>query len=251
MKEKRVFEHVDVVSNRRLRDSELMLLSFFSPTIALMAMPGQFVEIGIPEVPLPRPFTIHRVHNFGIVEILYQVVGRGTKILSKIDEGEQITTLGPLGHGFTLQQQRIIYLVGGGTGIAPLKIISDKMSNNNCLAFVGARTKTLLPGFDQLPSNTKISTDDGTQGFKGTVLELMSKELLSPAPILACGPKPMLKALWNLVKDWKTNVQFSLEGYMACGVGACLGCAIKTKNGNKKICLDGPVFDALEVVDGL
>ena len=245
----RIFEHVEIAGNRQLKGSELMLLSFFSPKIALMAKPGQFVEVGFEGMILPKPISIHRVHKFGVVELLYQVIGKGTKILASLVDGAPITVLGPLGNGFNLEADQPYYLVGGGTGIAPMLDIHDRLGTHEHKIFLGARTKKLLPDPDHFPKETNYATDDGTHGFKGTVVDLMNQSLLPQGTILACGPKPMLKALYQRFTSWK--IQFSLESYMACGVGACLGCVVNTKSGYKKVCSDGPVFDASEVIDGL
>jgi dihydroorotate dehydrogenase electron transfer subunit len=245
----RIFETVEIASNRQLPNSELMLLSFFCPKVALMSKPGQFVEIGFEGTVLPKPISIHRVHKFGVVELLYQVIGKGTKILASLQDGTPITVLGPLGNGFNLESQGPYYLVGGGTGIAPMLDIHDRIGNKEHKIFLGARTKSLLPDPGRFPKETSYATDDGTFGFKGTIVDLINQSLLPQGTILACGPKPMLRALHERFKGWP--MQFSLESYMACGVGACLGCVVNTKSGYKKVCADGPVFDATEVIDGL
>lgn len=245
----RIFETVDIASNRQLPGSELMLLTFYSPKVALMSKPGQFVEIGFEGTILPKPISIHRTFKYGVVELLYQVVGKGTSILSKMQDGETITVLGPLGNGFSLEPDMPYYLVGGGTGIAPMLDIHDKLGDREHKIFLGARTKSLLPDPGRFPKDTNYATDDGSIGFKGTIVDLMSQSLLPEGTILACGPKPMLKALHQRFVGWP--MQFSLESYMACGVGACLGCVVQTKNGYRKVCSDGPVFEASEVIDGL
>lgn len=245
----RIFEAVEIASNRQLPGSELMLLTFYSPKVALMSKPGQFVEIGFEGTILPKPVSIHRTYKFGVVELLYQVIGKGTTILSKMQDGQVITVLGPLGNGFNLEAETPYYLVGGGTGIAPMLDIHDKLGDRIHKIFLGARTKSLLPDPDRFPKETNYATDDGTYGIKGTIVDLMSQSLLPQGTILACGPKPMLKALYQRFSGWQ--MQYSLEAYMACGVGACLGCVVQTKNGYKKVCSDGPVFDAAEVINGL
>lgn len=248
MEKSKKLEKLEIVSNRKIPKSNFHLLSFFSPHIALSSKPGQFVEIGLPDSILPKPFCIHNTHEFGVVEVLYQVLGHGTQKLSNMAEGTQITVLGPLGTHFDLPSEGMAYFVGGGTGIAPLLYAQSKMKNST--TFLGGKTKEFLAP-SRFNESTHHATDDGSLGFKGTVIDLMSSQLLPAAPVFACGPKPMLKALWNYVKNWNVKVQFSLEEYMACGVGACLGCVCETKNGYKRVCTDGPVFDASEVADGL
>lgn len=248
-KSSRIFEEVDIASNRQLPSSELMLLSFFSPKIALTARPGQFIEVGFEGTILPKPISIHRVHKFGVVELLYQVVGRGTRILASLEGGDRITVLGPLGNGFNLDDNAPYYLVGGGTGIAPMLDLHDRLGDREHSIFLGARNKSLLPDQSRFPAEARYATDDGSFGFKGTIVDLMSQSLIPQGTILACGPKPMLKAIHQRFQGWQ--MQFSLESYMACGVGACLGCVVATRSGYKKVCTDGPVFDAQEVIDGL
>lgn len=248
MEKSKKLEKLEIVSNRKIPKSNFHLLSFFSPHIALSSKPGQFVEIGLPDSILPKPFCIHNTHEFGVVEVLYQVLGPGTQKLSNLAEGTQITALGPLGTHFDLPEDGMAYFVGGGTGIAPLLYARTKVKNST--TFLGGKAKEFLAP-SRFGDSTHYATDDGSLGFKGTVVDLMSSQLLPAAPVFACGPKPMLKVLWNYVKNWNVKVQFSLEAYMACGVGACMGCVCETINGYKRVCTDGPVFDASEVADGL
>lgn len=243
----KVLQKVEILTNNRLKDSELYLLTFYSPHIALSAIPGQFVEIGFPGTILPKPFSIKNCRKFGIVEILYQVVGNGTKILSHMQQGEELTIIGPLGNGFSVPDSvKQVYLVGGGTGAGPILFASEHIEKKTT-TFIGARTSTLLPHTQMDVDSFEIATDDGTYGFSGNIVELITSKLLPPAPLFACGPVPMLKAIWEVVKSWDVSVQFSLETYMGCGVGACLGCQIETLSGQKHVCCDGPVFDAKEI----
>jgi dihydroorotate dehydrogenase electron transfer subunit len=252
VRSKKVFSRVEIASNRNIPGSELMLLSFFEPSIALSAVAGQFVEIGIPGCILPKPFSIRNTHRFGLVDVMYEVVGKGTETLANMSEGAEITVLGPLGNGFIHQNESDVYLVGGGTGIAPILFLAETLDQSNHVSlFIGARSNRFLPELSLLPAHTKIATDDGSEGYHGNVIDLMRERLLPQAHVFACGPKPMLKSLWNLVKNWNNEIQFSLEAYMGCGIGACLGCQIETTGGQKHICTDGPVFYAKEVIDAL
>jgi len=251
-KSKRACEKLQITQNRpATKGSGLMLLSFFSPEIALSAKPGQFIEIGFDGPTLPKPFSIHDAYEYGIVEILYQVVGPGTQKLAGLDDGDEIVVFGPLGKGFDLPEEGPVYLVGGGTGNAPIKFLQKKLAKLSPKTFLGAKTKTLLPPQEMFDENTYLATDDGSAGFKGTVVDLMSGQLLPPGHVFACGPKPMLKGLWKFSKGFEMSCQFSLESYMACGVGACLRWVIQTTSGYKKVCSDGPVFNASEVADAL
>jgi len=244
-------------------------------SIAKHAKAGQFVNIKVSEDIEPllrRPFSIHRVRG-RIVEILYEVVGDGTRILSQRKSGEYLNIIGPLGNGFsplsagpTLQS----ILVAGGMGVAPLVFLAEKLGKiknpaslssrqagkAKNLVLIGAKTKEHIlceKEFQDSNCSVKISTDDGSCGFRGRVTELLKNVILQVPrsrliAIYACGPKPMLKEVSLLARQYRIPAQISLEAHMACGIGACLGCAVRTKEGYKRVCKEGPVFSAEEIV---
>ncbi len=248
------------------------------------ARPGQFVHIRCSdgfEPLLRRPFSIHRVKghlgaehpeiwHLGArqgsrvkgLEILYEVVGRGTKLLSKMKRGNFVDVLGPLGSGFklppyTLHPTPYTLLIAGGMGIAPLVFLAEELARQRIktTVFIGAKTKRLIlcEGiFKRLGAEVHIATDDGTYGFKGFVSGLFNKKLLAishkPLAVYACGPKPMLRQIAELCTKDKIPCQVSLDENMGCGIGACLGCVVKTKYGYRRVCKDGPVFDAEEIL---
>jgi dihydroorotate dehydrogenase electron transfer subunit len=237
------------------------------PEIARCARPGQFVMLRVANDYQPllrRPFSIHSVnngksgHNRGQIEILYQVVGRGTEILSEKKPGEYLDVLGPLGNGFSILDSRYSLLVGGGMGVAPLLFLAQELSTVNrqlSTVLIGAKTKRALLSkkeFANLGLRVKISTDDGSAGFEGKATDLL-KYLLStlnskPSTIYACGPKSMLKEIAIISKQYHIPAQISLEEYMACGLGVCLGCMVKTKSGYQAVCKEGPVFDSSRII---
>jgi dihydroorotate dehydrogenase electron transfer subunit len=235
--------------------------------IAIKALPGQFVTIKIAEDDEPllrRPFSIHRAQG-KTIEILYEVVGKGTEILSQKKVGEDLDVIGPLGSGFSyhlsLAAYRLPILIAGGMGVAPIFFLAEQITNDypkfDIEVLVGSRTaKQLLceNEFKKLGCSVKISTDDGSRGFRGKVTQLLENMLSDSLirqerPMLyACGPRPMLRKVYRLVSEYKIPAQISLEEHMACGIGACFGCAVKTREGFKRVCKEGPVFNAGEIV---
>lgn len=220
--------------------------------------PGHFVMVRVSDGLDPllrRPLGVYRVGQ-GTVELLYAVVGKGTEILSKKMSGESVDLLGPLGNGFTLpaKGQRAV-MVAGGMGIVPLYMLAKKVKKSVLL--FGARSKkeaSVADDFKGLGINIKIATDDGSVGKKGLVTELLQDEIRTGDVIYACGPVGMLKKIASIAADAGVICQVSLERSMACGIGVCLGCAVKAsghkeaQNRNyKMVCSEGPVFDSEDI----
>lgn len=141
-------------------------------------------------------------------------------------------------------------------GVAPLLFLAEKLTRNRTLVLIGAKTKSqILCGqeFKKLGCEVKIATDDGSQGHKGKVTDLLNKILPlaishKPLAIYACGPRPMLKEISRLSQEYKIPAQISWEEHLACGIGACRGCVVKTKTGYQRVCQEGPVFTAPEII---
>jgi dihydroorotate dehydrogenase electron transfer subunit len=241
----------------------------YCPRIAKIAKPGQFVEIKASdnyEPLLRRPFSIHRVKGNNI-EINYEVLGKGTDILSQRKPGEYLDVIGPLGNGFDyrlpITDYRLPILVAGGMGVAPLVFLAEKLAELRTpnyelrtMILIGAKTKNQIlceKEFKKLGCTLKFSTDDGSRGFKGKVTDLL-KDILrltingKRLTIYACGPKPMLEEISRISCKHNIRAQISLEEHMACGTGICFGCAVKTKYGYKRVCKEGPVFNADEII---
>lgn len=259
-----VSANVPVIENNKILP-EFYQLILEAPMVAGEAKPGQFVMVrtsGTLEPFLNRPISIHRIDEAkGIIELVYQVVGKGTKLLSRISPGQHLQIIGPLGNGFSWQTGfKRVALVGGGCGIAPLLALAEKLLENEREVYVllGAQTKEKLLAaeeFSQLGCRVRISTDDGSQGKKGFVIQLLEELVnsISLDQVYACGPLPMVKGLIKIAEEKGIPCQVSLEERMACGIGACLGCACPVRNpdgtvGYKRVCHDGPVFDAKELL---
>ncbi|MBU1026825.1 MAG: dihydroorotate dehydrogenase electron transfer subunit [Candidatus Margulisbacteria bacterium] len=239
-------------------------LTLFSSYISSRAEPGQFVNVRCSQEYDPllrRPFSIHRVSK-DYFELLYEVVGKGTEQLSKQTIGSEIDVLGPLGSGFKIDgKKQIAILAGGGMGVAPLLLLAETLKDKVKAIYVliGCNCKSRLlceQDFKNVTDQVLVSTDDGSYGKKGfvsdTLLEVLNDTIgarnLSQSIIYACGPKPMLKAIADISFQKKIDCQVSMEERMACGIGTCLGCVVKTKDGYKKVCDDGPVFDSKEII---
>ncbi|MFH0877085.1 MAG: dihydroorotate dehydrogenase electron transfer subunit [Candidatus Omnitrophota bacterium] len=244
------------------------LLELSVPASFKNARPGQFVHVRIEnscDPLLRRPMSIHDAAP-GRLKILYEVVGKGTELLSGKNTKATIDILGPLGRGFDVKRLarfKKIYIVAGGMGVAPLLFLAKKLVHSprstvhgRPTVLIGARTKGQLLGvkeFKKLGCSVKLATDDGSRGFKGNVTELLNKILLStvdrgPSTICACGPRAMLAATAQIARRHHVPAEISLEEFMGCGLGACLGCVVRTTAGYRRICHDGPVFDAQEVL---
>ena len=221
--------------------------------------PGQFVHVRVGEGLDPffrRPFSVFRASKN--LEILYEVVGPGTKILSLKGRGDILDIIGPLGNSFSLPSKHIkkVVMIAGGIGVAPFLAFSDFLkSRKDCemVLLYGGRNKEhtfSMKVFKDNGCKVFVATDDGSVGVKGRVSSLYDK--IQPngqmTQIYTCGPKSMMRSVQEYAKKHKISGEASCEEVMACGVGVCLGCAIKVANGMKMVCSDGPVFDLQEVV---
>lgn len=221
--------------------------------MAEKCLAGQFLHIKCGnKVLLRRPISICDV-NGEEIRFIFEVRGEGTKELSLAKVGESLDVLGPLGKGFTLlDKSKKVIFIGGGIGIFPL-LMAAKHYGENATVLLGFRDKktiVLKDEFQKLGCNVLIATDDGSEGYKGFITDLLEKENIDG--IFACGPKPMLIKTANFSKANDIFCELSMEERMGCGIGACLVCACKTKKGEgttfSHVCKDGPVFNAKEVI---
>lgn len=246
---KKIFE-AEILANVEVAE-KIFRLEVFEPELSLEAHPGQFVEVKISdEFTLRRPFGIASASE-GIVKIFYRVVGKGTEILSKKKAGEILNILGALGKGFDVDIYGKILLVGGGMGLAPLLSAAEKLDNSDVL--IGGKNKAeaifWYKEFRPKVKNFFVTTDDGSLGRKGFVTDLLTSVLETEdySAVFTCGPEIMMRevAFEAMARDLICQVSF--ERRMACGLGACLSCSIDTSQGRKKVCKDGPVFNAEEI----
>lgn len=255
-------ETVSLEFNQKL-GTDIRLMGFRSEGIASRARPGQFLMIrkeGFSEDPLlRRPFSVHGIRDGSIVLILYRIVGRFTSLLSTAREHEKISVLGPLGKGFRLptDNERAI-LVAGGMGLAPMLFLAQSLpidlrsSTKMLLGFPTSRQAVLIDQIKGLGLELLLATEDGSEGFRGTVTDLFEqvihRDVGGKPTIYACGPNPMLKKIARETNKLNLVCYLSLEGYMACGLGLCLGCAVKAGQSEETeyyyVCKDGPVFSA-------
>jgi len=222
--------------------------------------PGQFFMLAVNQNADPllrRPFSLHRWLGRDL-QLLFRSVGKATNILKEKKPGEMLEIIGPLGNSFPLNPSKSKpVLVAGGLGIAPLFALAEKLSQKKPLFFLGAKNREevlCIEGLNSIGIKPVVSTDDGSLGQKGLITDVL-KDFLSrhPSPLTryclyACGPKSMLKELFVLTKDLGVKGYFALEENMACGIGACLSCAVNTKKGVKRVCKEGPVFPIDEII---
>jgi dihydroorotate dehydrogenase electron transfer subunit len=243
--------------------------------------PGQFVMVrpSLSVDPLlPRAFSIYRVTpppdgTGPTVEILYKVLGKGTQCLSRMEDGQEVEILGPLGNSFTVQDRvDTAVLVAGGIGVPPIAALARHLRNpqslpgrpagaiRNCVVFLGGKTSEdilCVKDFEEASATVHLATEDGSAGTRGLITDVLGPFLqtsdLGPRTIFTCGPPGMLAAVARLAEQHEIHCQTAVEANMACGFGACMGCAIEVRSNGpgptyKLVCKDGPVFDSRELV---
>ncbi len=228
-----------------------------APAIAAEAEAGQFLHILCGRgVFLRRPISICDVQD-KLVRFVFEVKGEGTRELSEFSVGDKIDIIGPLGHGFYVDNEKYKHpaVIGGGIGIFPLLKLSQKLYEPLVvLGFRSADRVMMEEEFRAVSAKTLVATDDGSYGYDGYAIELLGKELMESEcdVIYCCGPTPLLKAVQSLAAEKNIDCQLSLEQRMGCGIGACLVCTCKTTHEgmdeNMRVCKNGPVFDAREVI---
>lgn len=214
--------------------------------------PGQFVEVAVsgePQVFLRRPFSIHNVdYSRNTISLFIKIVGKGTQKLSELNIGTTLNLVYPLGNGFTLNENKNVLLAGGGCGIAPLLYLARVLHERNCtvnILLAGKSAKDiLLKEAYATYGSLAVATEDGSMGTKGliTAHSLLTSEVHKFDYIYTCGPDAMMKAIAQIADAKGIPCELSFENTMACGIGACLCCVVKTKEGHKCACTDGPVF---------
>lgn len=243
---------VEIIYNAEVTDN-IYRLEVDAPGLAQVAEAGQFVQVKLADdFTLRRPLGIASTKN-DRVTIFYRVVGEGTKYLSAREVGEHLDILGTLGNGFNTDIQGHVLLVGGGMGLAPLLSVAERLDAVDVL--IGGKNKSevvfWVKEFRPEVEKIYVTTDDGSFGQKGFVTDFLPEVLDYEyySAIYTCGPEIMMYgvALESVANEILCYV--SLERRMACGIGACLSCSVDTIGGRKKVCKDGPVFEAREVFD--
>ncbi|MHB1687690.1 MAG: dihydroorotate dehydrogenase electron transfer subunit [Ignavibacteriaceae bacterium] len=237
--------------------NNVFLLKLFSPEISSTIKPGQFLNVRVSETYYPllrRPFSVCDVEG-EFIYLMFNVLGEGTKILANRRKGETIDLLGPLGHGFNLHDDyHTAVIVAGGLGAAPFPYLIREIQNDKkIISFVGGRTHEDAITYGM--KNILISTDDGSLGLKGNVIDLLNDNLeilkKEKIKIFSCGPNAMLRALKDFCIENNFECEVSTECAMACGFGICQGCPIESTNNKEKyslVCKDGPVFNVKDIV---
>ncbi|MDY4696616.1 MAG: dihydroorotate dehydrogenase electron transfer subunit [Selenomonas montiformis] len=249
----KVSENARVLVQQELAD-KVFRMEVEAPQIAELARPGQFVHLRIltGSFLLRRPVGVAEAdRKRGTVAFIYRVVGRGTEAMAGLVTGERVNLLGPLGHGFDCGARHPL-IVGGGMGLSPVLFYAAAMKGKAAVLMGGRSAAELFWQNLYAPYAEKIfcTTDDGSLGIKGFTTTLLP-DLLQRGDydlITACGPEVMMRGIARIAKEHGVRCQVSLEKRMGCGLGACLSCSIDTTDGNRrKVCKDGPVFEAGEV----
>ncbi len=261
------------IAENILLNKDYNLLTFIPLADTTDPSPGQFYMINCALGPyaetagcqdtydplLKRPFSLFRKSESGY-QILYRIRGKGTLMLRNLRKGSVVGILGPLGNSYPMPAGNLTALIiAGGLGIASVYMLAEKIirSGGEAKIHYGARSETDLLMIEKLRVLTKdvyISTDDGSCGERGCVTDMFGEflkrntSLASGSVIYACGPGKMLQAVSEIAIGKRINAYVSLEERMACGIGACLGCVVRTVKGYKRVCKEGPVFRADEIV---
>jgi dihydroorotate dehydrogenase electron transfer subunit len=250
-----------VIANDPVADN-VFVLRLEEPEVARDVRAGQFVHVrcvapgsNVTDPLLRRPLSVLRT---GVnprndlpasqYEVVYDVVGRGTALLSHLRRGDFADILGPLGRAFTIERATTrLLLVGGGVGIVPLVALAEDAARRgvDVVFLAGYRSAgKVFPASRVSPeADYVITTNDGSVGRAGFVTEIAKDYLDWADQVCACGPVPMLRALAGLKGDWTIPVQIAMEEHMGCAMGVCLGCVVRTRRGYQRVCRDGPVFE--------
>lgn len=239
-----------IVDNESLTD-DIFLISLEIPE-PIESKPGQFCILRMNERLDPllgRPFSIFDYEG-NIINFLYRVKGKGTEILSKMDKDQNVLLTGPLGRWYPYPEKDFV-VIAGGIGLASVYYLMKKF-RNRAYFFCGGRSEQEILFYNEVKTFAKevyISTEYGTTGYRGVVTDLFKeKGLMLNLPVYACGPMVMLKELKRIVQGSSIPCYVAVEERMACGIGACLGCAIETREGLKRVCTDGPIFELKELM---
>ena len=245
---------LELIDNQSLADG-IVLHTFREPEIAGAARPGQFVNVrvtGLFDPLLRRTFSICSVDRAGgTFTVLIRVIGPGTRLLAALLPGAQVDMLAPLGKHFEWSGARRMMLVAGGVGVAPMLFLAQEVRDRRpdpapeIIFCYGTRTAAdfvLLERIEPLVDRLVLTTDDGSLGGRGLVTEAAERLFAPDLSVFTCGPNPMMNDLLRRMRAAGLEGQVSLENQMGCGIGACQGCVVPTRQGYVRICCDGPVL---------
>lgn len=251
--QRKIYQVARVLQNERIGVG-IYSLWIQCPKIAKRAIAGQFLSVYCEDQAhlLPRPISICEIDaEEGSIRLVYRVVGYGTEEFSKLQVNDRVTVLGPNGNGFPLFKNGIV--IGGGIGIPPMLELAKHLEGETHI-ILGYKDEIFLRKEMEAYGQVYVSTEDGVTGTKGTVIDVLKEEKIGGDVIYACGPMAMLRGVKAYAIEHNLPCYLSLEEKMACGVGACLGCTCSSveedyhsKVRNKRVCEDGPVFEAREV----
>ncbi len=254
-----VFEERACVLGNEQLGPRLYKLTLDAPCCCRAVRPGQFVHLQLPNFEahiLRRPFSVYRrCVQSGAIEIIYQTVGAGTAHMSACEPGLECFVMGPLGRGWQPPSGKAL-LVGGGVGAAPLFLLADHLATKEhpFEVVLGAQSASMLVTRNDyavlLGRDPILATDDGSAGFAGFCTDPVRRELLRGdyAGVFCCGPEPLMRIVAGMCAEVGVECWVSMERRMACGIGACLSCVVETNEGRRRSCVDGPVFNAKDVV---
>ncbi len=260
----KLIQNVKVLRNKKL-NSSYFVLELLAPEKLPKILPGQFVQVLIDNSKntfLRRPFSVHNIdYNKNTFKLLIQKVGNGTKVLSYLEKGNLINIIYPLGNNFSMPFDNNVLLVGGGCGIAPLLFLAKYLFENNIIPtiLIGGKGRKDIVELEEYGKygHVFVITEDGTIGVKGLITHhpLLSdinknkdKSKANFSKIYTCGPELMMREIARISKENNIDCEASLENMMACGIGACLCCVVKTIRGNERVCTEGPIFNTKDLV---
>ena len=249
------FQETAVILSQEQIGEDIYSLWIQTKEIAKEAVPGQFISVYCRDASrmLPRPISICELdQEQGRLRMVYRVAGAGTAEFAGYKAGEELKVMGPLGNGFPLKEKKAL-IIGGGIGVPPMLELAKQLPGEKTLV-MGYRSETYLEPELAAAAPLYIATEDGSKGTSGNVLDAIRANGLTAEVLYACGPTPMLRALKAYAEERGMEAWISLEERMACGIGACLACVCRSKDvdehthvKNKRICKEGPVFNAQEV----
>lgn len=242
------------VNKKIIYDRNFCRLVIKSAYIAEKIRPGQFILLYLSETAgriLPRPFSVYAANPAREeITLIFEIVGPGTALASSLEQGSEIRVLGPLGSSFPAPGSGSL-LLAGGMGIAPIAFLARSTDEPLTLLYAVKSADQLAVSAGDLKRDglkLLVVSEDGSCGAKGTALDILNAQTDIYTALYGCGPKPMLSCAAAYCRDRGIKAWVCLEEKMACGIGACLGCAVKTVAGYRCVCSDGPVFEAEEVV---